>query len=189
MSEDKLSHFSLISRLFGNLFYRTPQDPLLDGVFDWLKQQGLSALWPLELDEQTEKALQSLQLAVDRSLLAQEYRSLFVGEKAKADCRISAYGADPDAFIAFRRLRAMPEVESADHFGLLFLSASWLEDNTDSPAAQRELFETFLLPCAAPFLSAVEKGALLPFYRALALLSRQILAAMADELEEQEAIN
>ena len=84
----------------------------------------------------------------------------------------------------FRLVRNMPEVESADHFALLLLTASWLEDNSDSLVAQQELFETFLLPCAAKFLTQVETQATLPFYRALALLTREILAAMADELEE-----
>ncbi|MDU5647988.1 MAG: molecular chaperone, partial [Haemophilus parainfluenzae] len=34
MSETQVNNFSLISRLFGNLFYRSPTDPILSGVFD-----------------------------------------------------------------------------------------------------------------------------------------------------------
>jgi predicted component of anaerobic dehydrogenase len=41
------------------------------------------------------------------------------------------------------------------------------------------------LPCAAKFLTQVEMQSTLPFYRALALLTREILAAMADELEDE----
>lgn len=72
-----------------------------------------------------------------------------------------------------------------DHFALVFLTASWIEDNLHSIQAQRELFEIFLLPCASQFFNQVEKHANLPFYR-LVLLSREILSAMADELEESE---
>ncbi len=177
---ENLNNFSLISRLFGNLFYRCPTDPILTGVFGWLQQGGLSQVWALETDKSTQSAIESLQIPLDLTLLEQEYQKLF----AKVELAISAYGVDVAEFVAFRQARAMPEVESADHFGLLFLTASWIEDNLDSVDAQQELFERFLLPCASQFLNKVETQASLPFYKALALLSREILSAMADELEE-----
>ena len=90
-----------------------------------------------------------------------------------------------EEFVNFRITRNMPAVENADHFALLLLTASWLEDNVDSLLAQQKFFETFLLPCAAKFLTQVETYATLPFYRALASLTREMLAAMADELEEE----
>ncbi len=179
---ENLNNFSLISRLFGNLFYRRPTDPILAGVFGWLQQGGLSQVWALETDKSTQSAIESLQVPLDLTLLEQEYQKLF----AKVDLAISAYGVDVEEFVAFRKERAMSEVESADHFGLLFLTASWIEDNLDSVDAQRELFERFLLPCASQFLNQVETQASLPFYKALALLSREILAAMADELDEND---
>lgn len=179
-----LNNFSLISRLFGNLFYRAPRDPILAGVFSWLQQQGLQQVWALESDKATEKAIESLQMPIDLTALEQEYQRLFVGENAIA-CAISAYGVDAAKFEAFRQQRGMPVLETADHFALVFLTASWIEDNLDSTQAQLELFEQFLLPCASQFLNKVEQQAQLPFYRALALLSREILAAMADELDEQ----
>ncbi|MGQ0286079.1 TorD/DmsD family molecular chaperone [Pasteurellaceae bacterium 22721_9_1] len=186
MSEQQLNNFSLISRLFGNLFYRSPTDPILASVFNWLQQKGLQQVWALETDKNTQAAIESLQMPLDVNLLAQEYQRLFVGEKAISTA-ISDYGIDVAEFVAFRQERAMPEVESTDHFALVFLTASWIEDNLDSPQAQLELFERFLLPCANLFLNKVEQQANLPFYRALALLSREILAAMADELEEVQA--
>lgn len=184
MSEQQLNHFSLISRLFGNLFYRSPKDEVLAGVFAWLQQGGLQQVWVLETDKETQTAIESLQMKLDLTALAQEYDKLFYSEKA-VNNKISAYDIDVAEFVAFRQERAMPAVESADHFGLLFLTASWIEDNLNSVTAQRELFERFLLPCASQFLKKVESQASLPFYRALALLSREILAAMADELDEQ----
>ncbi|WP_040977483.1 TorD/DmsD family molecular chaperone [Necropsobacter massiliensis] len=184
----QLNNFSLISRLFGNLFYRAPTDPVLAETFIWLQQKGLSRIWALDTDKQSEQALDSLQMPIDLTLLDKEYQRLFGGENPLVDPRISAYGLDVSAFIDFRTVRAMPPVKSADHFALVFLTASWIEDNLDSVAAQRTLFERFLLPCAAQFLTSVETNATLPFYRSLALLSKAILSAMADELEESETV-
>lgn len=184
MSEKQINNFSLISRLFGNLFYRSPTDEVLAGAFAWLQQKGLSQVWALDTDKESELALNSLQTKIDPDLLNQEYQKLF-GTNGKVMASISTYGIDVEEFMNFRLVRNMPEVESADHFALLLLTASWLEDNSDSLVAQQEFFETFLLPCAAKFLTQVENQATLPFYRALALLTREILAAMADELEEE----
>ncbi|OOF58516.1 TorD/DmsD family molecular chaperone [Rodentibacter myodis] len=182
-TEKQFNNFSLISRLFGNLFYRAPTDDVLAGVFAWLQQKGLSQVWALDTDKESLAALDNLQLKIDLSLLDQEYQKLFAKDGSVATA-ISAYGMKVEDFIAFRQARGMPEVESADHFALLLLTASWLEDNVDSISAQQTLFEAFLLPCAAKFLTQVETYATLPFYRSLAYLTREILAAMADELEE-----
>ena len=184
MSEKQINNFSLISRLFGNLFYRSPTDEVLAGAFAWLQQKGLNQVWALDSDKESELALNSLQAKIDLDLLNEEYQKLF-GTHGKVMTSISAYGIDVEEFMNFRLVRNMPEVESADHFALLLLTASWLEDNSDSLVAQQEFFETFLLPCAVKFLTQVETQATLPFYRALALLTREILAAMADELEEE----
>ncbi|CAM3890720.1 TorD/DmsD family molecular chaperone [Avibacterium endocarditidis] len=184
-NENSLNHFSLISRLFGNLFYRSPQDATLQNVFAWLHQQPLNALWALETDKQSEQALAALQMKIDLALLDQEYQRLFGGENPLVKTDLATYDIDPADFLAFRQERGMPEVEqSAVGFPLIFLTASWIEDNLDSTEAQKTLFAEFLLPCASKFLSAVETQANLPFYRSLAILSREILSAMADELEE-----
>lgn len=183
--EAVINHFSLISRLFGNLFYRSPLDPTLQNVFTWLHQRPLNALWPLDTDKQSEQALEALQMKIDLTSLEQEYQGLFYGENALVKCHLNDINIEH--FIAFRQERGMPEVEqSAVGFPLIFLTASWIEDNLDSIEAQKYLFSNFLLPCAKHFLSAVEIEANLPFYRSLALLSKEILTAMADELEEYE---
>ena len=188
MSQQDLSNFSAISRLFGNLFYRAPNDPILEPVFHWLQQQGLTQLWPLSTDKQSEQALAALQMKLDPEILTAEYQKLFANEPdstAKVDLSISTYDIDSHEFMLFRQERAMPEVNNVDNFALLLLSASWIEDNLDSAEAQQVLFSQFLLPCAAKFLAKVEQQASLPFYKALALLTREILAAMADELDEE----
>ncbi|WP_373100241.1 MULTISPECIES: TorD/DmsD family molecular chaperone [Pasteurellaceae] len=182
--EHQLNHFSLISRLFGNLFARAPQDPVLAEVFIWLRQKGLSRVWALETDAQSRQALDSLQMPLDLSALEKEYQRLFGGEHPQVSPTLSAYGLDVAEFVDFRAQRGMPAAESADRFSFVFLTASWIEDNLDSLSAQKALFEHFLLPCATKFLPLVEAKAALPFYRSLARLSTDILSAMADELEE-----
>ena len=180
----QLNHFSLISRLFGNLFYRQPTDNILSGVFTWLQQHQLSEVWPLTEDAESQQALDALQMPIDLTLLEKEYQKL-LGEKGAVTTQISAYDISVVDFENFRQERNLPPSDNLDHFAMLLLTASWLEDNADSLSAQQDLFEQFLLPCAAKFLTQVENQATLPFYRALALLTREILAAMADELEEE----
>lgn len=182
-TENAISNFSIISRLFGNLFYRTPTDPILSDVFGWLNRQELSRIWPLAADIQSDAALKQLQTEIKLTALETEYLHLF-GQNGAVANQIPAYGISADDFAAFRDAHNMPASANTDHFALLLLSASWLEDNTDSVTVQRELFERFLLPCAGKFLGKVEAHSTLPFYRALAQLTREILSAMADELEE-----
>ncbi|HHT7894715.1 TPA: TorD/DmsD family molecular chaperone [Pasteurella multocida] len=183
-TENQLNAFSMLSRLFGNLFYRAPNDPILANVFAWLQQQGLSEIWALELDNQSQQAINSVQMPLDLNALSKEYDKLFMGDTPQVSTKISDYAVSVEEFVNFRQQRGMPALESADHFALLLLTASWIEDNLDSVAAQHQLFEQFLLPYASQFLTQVESKASLPFYRALAFLSKDMLAAMADELEE-----
>lgn len=188
MSETTINDFSLLCRLFGNLFYRNPTDPILASTFNWLAQGGLRQYWALTTDAQSENALSVLQNNANPTQLEESYQALF-SEKGAIATTISAYGLSVTDFIEFRQARAMPDLNNADHFALLLLTASWLEDNLDSTLAQQTLFEQFLLPCASQFLGKVEAFDT-GFYKALAQLTRDALSAMADELEEsnQEAV-
>ncbi|HBO37206.1 MAG TPA: hypothetical protein DD638_00895 [Pasteurellaceae bacterium] len=186
MSVETLNNFSLISRLFGNLFYRAPTDPVLANVFVWLQQKGLEQIWVLDTDMESKQAMANLQMPIDLPALEKEYHSLFSGEQAKVQRNIAAYGINVEEFIHFRQAQGMPENESAVDFGSVLLTASWIEDNVESVMVQTALFTQFLLPCGSQFLNKVENSATLPFYRSLAILCREILGAMADELEETE---
>ncbi|MEG9546023.1 molecular chaperone [Mannheimia sp. HC-2023] len=184
MSETTINDFSLLCRLFGNLFYRNPTDPILADTFNWLAQGGLRQHWALSTDAQSENALNILQKSANPTQLEASYQALFAENGAIATT-ISTYGLSVEDFVTFRQERAMPALENADHVALLLLTASWIEDNLDSTLAQKTLFERFLLPCASQFLGKVEafdSG----FYKALAQLTRDALSAMADELEESE---
>lgn len=177
-----INDFSLLCRLFGNLFFREPTDPILAGTFAWLKQGNLRQHWALNVDAQSEQALDTLAKLANPTDLVVSYQALFANNGAIATT-VSAYGIDLSAFITFRQQRAMPELANADHVALLLLTASWLEDNTASTEAQQELFEHFVLPCMSKFLGKVEAFDT-GFYKALAQLTRDALSAMADELEE-----
>lgn len=184
MSETTINDFSLLCRLFGNLFYRNPNDPILASIFDWLAQDGLRQHWALTTDAQSENALSVLKNNANPTQLEASYQALFAEEGAIAT-RISAYGLSVTDFIEFRKALSMPILDNVDHFALLLLTASWIEDNLDSVLEQKTLFEQFLLPCASSFLGKVEAFDT-GFYKALAQLTRDALSAMADELEENE---
>lgn len=186
MQQTVINDFSLLCRLFGNLFYRQPTDPILAGTFAWLNQGQLRQHWALSLDAQSEQALDCVASLAHPTQLAAAYQALF-GEQGAVSPTISAYGLSVKAFVAFRAQYQMPMLENADHFALLLLTASWLEDNVDELEVQQTFFEQFLLPCAGKFLGQVEAHAN-GFYKALAQLTRDSLSAMADELEEADSL-
>ncbi len=181
-NDSNFNEFSLLSRLFGNLYYRLPSDSLLANVFVWLQQKGLESAWALETDKTSQAALSTLAMKIDLNTLSQEYQYLF-GEMGKIDVRLSHYIHLTD-FITFRRNYGIPELNDIDHIATLFLTSAWIEDNLNSAQIQIVFFQDFLLPVAAKWLPQVEQHARLPFYRQLAYLTRELLAAMADELEE-----
>lgn len=187
MSNTAINDFSLLCRLFGNLFYRTPNDPVLTATFEWLKQDQLKQHWALTTDTQSEQALGKIAQAANPTELVDDYQALF-GEQGAIATKISAYGLSVDDFIAFRQQRGMPALAQPDHVALLLLTASWIEDNLYSLQAQQSLFEQFLLPCLSKFLGKVEAFDTC-FYKTLAQLSRDALSAMADELEEASIEN
>ncbi len=180
-----MNEFSVVCRVLGTLFYRQPQDPLLEPLFGLIQQGKLLEHWPLEQDA----LLKRLQQSADPQALAAEFNALFVG----AECAVSPYrsdyveGASELDVRTFLQQRGMPLGETpADHFGSMLLAASWLEDQSteDEVAAQITLFDEFLFPWCGKFLGKVEAHATSGFYRTLAEISREALQVMRDELEE-----
>lgn len=178
----EINHFSILCRLFGNFFQRQPQDPILAPALQWLQQGGVKTIWDLAADPQTDTALTQLTSGWTLEQLSQDYQHL----QQSVDFKLSAYGVDVEQFKAFRQERAMPEVADSDHIALPLLTAAWIEDQMGSLEAQRQLFQTFLLPTIGRFLGQIEAHAQTAFYRSLAQLCRDLLAAMADEIEEEE---
>lgn len=182
-----MNDFSLVCRILGSLFYRQPQDALLEPLFALISQGKLEQHWPLEQSE----LLARLQQEYQPEALSADYNALFVGEERSVSPYGSDYeGAAPEAGVrAFLQQRGMPLGDGpTDHFGGLLLAASWLEDHAaeDEIAAQLALFNDYLLPWCGRFLGKVEAHAASGFYRTLAQLSREALQAMWDELSEED---
>lgn len=182
-----MNEFSIICRILGSLFYRQPQDPLLVPLLTMIREGKLAEHWPLEQDE----LLTRLQQSCDPQQLAADYNAMFVGE----ECSVSPYrsawdeGSHEGEVREFLKDRGMPLAETpADHFGTLLLAASWLEDQSqeDEFEAQVRLFDDYLMPWAGTFLGKVEAHSTTAFYRTLALISREAIQAMRDELEESD---
>lgn len=182
-----MNEFSIICRVLGSLFYRQPQDPLLVPLLTLLHEGKLAANWPLEQNE----LLTRLQQSCDPQMLAADYNALFVGEECSVPPYRSAWeeGSQESEVRELLRMRGMPLADTpADHFGTLLLAGSWLEDRSqeDEFEAQLTLFDKYLMPWCGAFLGKVEAHAITPFYRTLALLTREAIQAMRDELEESE---
>lgn len=76
----------------------------------------------------------------------------------------------------------------ADHLGSLLLAASWLEDHAaeDQSETLELLFADYILPWCGTMLGKVEAHAHTPFWRTMAPLTRDAIAAMWDELQEED---
>ncbi|MGR5944872.1 TorD/DmsD family molecular chaperone [Enterobacter sp. C4G1] len=181
-----MNEFSILCRVLGTLFYRQPQDPLLAPLYTMIQEGKLAQYWPLEQDE----LLVRLQKSCDMQQVSADYNALFVGE----ECRVAPYrsaweeGATEAEVRAFLTERGMPLADTpADHIGTLLLAASWIEDQSgdDESEAIETLFEEFLLPWCGTFLGKVEAHATSPFWRTLAPLTRDAIAAMWDDLQEE----
>lgn len=180
-----MNEFSIVCRVLGTLFYRQPQDPLLEPLFALIQSGKLREHWPLEQDA----LLVRLQESANPQALATEFNHLFVG----TECAVSPYRSDYVEHAnelevrSFLQQRGMPLGDTpADHFGSLLLAASWLEDQSqeDEAQAQITLFDDYLFPWCGKFLGKVEAHATSGFYRTLSEISREALQAMRDELEE-----
>lgn len=183
-----MNEFSILCRVLGSLYYRQPEDPVLAPLYTLIREGKLAANWPLEQDE----LLARLQKSVDDPALASDYHSLFIGNECSVAPYRSAWqeGASEAEVRAFLSARGMPLTDApADHFGTLLLAASWLEDNAaaDESEALETLFADYLLPWCGTFLGKVEAHAVTPFWRTMASLTRDAIAAMWDELEEESA--
>ncbi len=181
-----MNEFSIICRVLGSLYYRQPQDPLLEPLFTVITSGKLAANWPLEQDEH----LARLQQNVDLPALAADYNGLFVG----AECSVVPYrsawlaGATEAEVRQFLSERGMPLTDApADHIGTLLLAASWLEDNAGEgeTEALMALFEDYILPWVGIFLGKLEAHATTPFWRTMAPLTRESIQAMWDDLTEE----
>ncbi|ELY6344166.1 molecular chaperone [Cronobacter muytjensii] len=182
-----MNEFSIICRLLGSLWYRTPQDPVMAPIYGLIRDGKLAQNWPLEQDE----LLTRLQKSAQPDEVQTDYQALFGADDARVAPFRSAWveqGSEQEVR-AFLTSRGMPLGETAaDHFGLLLLAASWLEDQSaeDEIEAQETLFGEFLIPWYETFLGKAEAHATTPFWRTLAQITREAIQAMWEELQEED---
>ncbi|MBC8953174.1 molecular chaperone [Xenorhabdus sp. PB62.4] len=180
-----MNEFSIVCRILGTLFNRAPQDPVLQPLIAMIAEGKLKQAWPLEQDELLERLQQHSELAV----IEADYQSLFIGESAGVPVCRSDYTNEKESEVRqFLAERGMPLSETpADQFGSLLLAASWLEDQAaeDEVQVQITLFDEYLLPWCGQFLGKVEAHATSGFYRTLAIVTREALQALREELESE----
>ncbi|MDX7987401.1 molecular chaperone [Xenorhabdus sp. 12] len=181
-----MNEFSIVCRILGTLFNRAPQDPVLQPLLAMIAEGKLQQAWPLEQDE----LLARLQQNCELSVIEADYQSLFGGENASvAVCRSDYTDKAESDVRQFLVERGMPLSDApADQFGSLLLAMSWLEDQAaeDEIQAQTTLFDEYLLPWCGQFLGKVEAHATSGFYRTLAMITREALQALRDELESEQ---
>ncbi|SLM63220.1 MULTISPECIES: TorD/DmsD family molecular chaperone [Dickeya] len=182
-----MNEFSMVCRILGTLFNRPPQDPLLEPLLNLISQGKLAQQWPLAQDE----LMARWQRSVDVPALQADYDALFGAAPAVPPRRGDWLEEAPETEVrTFLQQRGMPLGEGpADKFGSLLLAASWLEDQAqeDETAAQSALFDDYVLTWSDRFLGKLESHATTPFYRTLAIICREALEAMRDELAEADA--
>lgn len=182
-----MNEFSLLCRVLGSLYYRQPQDPVLAPVYALIREGKLAANWPLEQDELLARLGQNAEM----DTVSADYAALFVGEEASVSPLRSAWVAADDTLDVRQYLteRGMPLPEGAvAHFGMILLAASWLEDQRleDETQALTTFFADYLLPWCGTFLGKVEAHATTAFWRTMAILTRDAIQAMWDDLQEDD---
>ncbi|MDB6367463.1 molecular chaperone [Photorhabdus bodei] len=178
-----MNEFSIVCRILGTLFNRQPQDPILKPLLTMIVEGKLKQSWPLEQDA----LLDRLQQNCDLSAMQADYMALFYGDNANVPDRRSDYTGESENDIRqFLTERGMPLSDGpVDQFGSLLLGASWLEDQAaeDEVQGQIVLFDEYLLPWCGQFLGKVEAHAITVFYRTLAMITREALQALREELD------
>ncbi|QLK87421.1 molecular chaperone [Arsenophonus endosymbiont of Aphis craccivora] len=180
-----MNEFSVICRILGTLFNRSPEDPITKPLFELISQNQLKLSWPLEQDELlTQLAVSSQDLA----LVIKDFKQLFLDPTSAIANGISQYSEiSATAVNEFLVANGIPlSAEKADRFAALLLAASWLEDNAaqDPLLTQIQLFDQFILPESESFFSQVETHAVSDFYLTLVMITHEALVALREELAD-----
>lgn len=181
-----MNEFSIVCRILGTLFQRSPDDSLVKPLIDLIAQDKLKASWPLEQDELWSR----MSTGLDVKAISADYHALFTGEVPAISMLANDYDSEiTEAEVReFLTVRGMSLTDApTDAFGALLLAASWLEDQAaeDEIAAQEELFDSYILSWYGTFLGKVEAHAKTAFYRTLAQITRDAVIALRDELDSE----
>lgn len=181
-----MNEFSILCRVLGSLYYRQPQDPLLVPLFTLIREGKLAASWPLEQDE----LLARLQKSCEMQSPATDYNALFVGEACSVPPYRSAWveGSSEAEVRAFLSEHGIPTGEGRRIISARCCWPPRLEDHAaeDQSETLELLFADYILPWCGTMLGKVEAHAHTPFWRTMAPLTRDAIAAMWDELQEED---
>ena len=187
------------ARVLGALFYFAPNSTLAEPLViaftdgEWVTQ------WPYPVLHAD--TLSAGFASPAEESLAEAWQRLFIGPDALPSPPWGSVWLDRenvlfgDSTLALRQWMRENQIafdvqqnEPEDHFGTLLLAASWQEGQSaeDESEALETLFAEYLRPWCGTFLGKVEAHATTPFWRTLAALTRDAIAAMWDELQEAE---
>lgn len=116
-----MNEFSIVCRILGSLFSRSPDDAVLDPLFGLLSEGKLKQHWPLEQDE----LLERMGSDVNRQTLAEDYFSMFGTDGSVSPLASGYEGPGEEETRAFLTERGVPLSSApANGFGQLLLAAS-----------------------------------------------------------------
>lgn len=196
--ECTLESVATVTQTLGMLFSLDPKlDAEASALLDMLADMDVDAVadgWPALDGDDAHSVLEDLRqgAAGDRSMLAVEYRHLFVGPESLdappygsvyTDCDQVVFGESMLALRSWMRrvgigadgLQGGPE----DHIGTMLLLLSWIAEN--KPFLLDEYLSDHLLTWAPHYLEQLETCAGDGFYGSLARLTRQTLDGIQKE--------
>lgn len=181
-----MNEFSIVCRILGTLLHRDANDAAIAPLLEMIRANKLAPHWPLK----QEALLTRLAHAMDETAISQDYQQLFAQNGAVSPF-VSDYieVSETEIRAALQQIGFPLTERAADHLGQLLLAASWIEDNAhaDEIKAQSALFQRYILPAYEPLLGKVEAHATTAFYRTLAVITREAIAEMAQDIAESEA--
>ena len=204
---EKLEHVDFCSRIafvgetLGPFFLQDPVKGTAQAAFEAvaaLDAREAGAEWPFVEDEHAERYLaqmvKGLENGIDDEDLVWEYRRLFIGPAKKpappwgsvyTDRECVVFGESTLALRQWMREngieRTVDEKTPEDHIGLMFVLLAWLADN--KPELVESYLTDHLLTWSSHFLDQLAAAAEQPFYEGLALLAKESLEGMQQELD------
>lgn len=204
---EKLKHADFCSRIafvgetLGPFFLQDPVKGTAQAAFEAvaaLDPHEAGAEWPFVGGEHAERYLaqmvQGLENGIDDEDLVWEYRRLFIGPAKKpappwgsvyTDRECVVFGESTLALRQWMREnsieRTVDDKTPEDHIGLMLVLLAWLAGN--KPELVESYLTDHLLTWSSHFLDQLAAAAEQPFYEGLALLAKESLEGMQQELD------
>lgn len=189
-----------LGNTLGPFFLQDPATGEAVQAFDAIRTLDVQAAgkeWPFvpaaRATEDLALMQQGLRDGVDAEDLVWEYRRLFIGPGKKpappwgsvyTDKECVVFGAGTLALRRWMRenevIRTTDEKTPEDHIGLMLLLMAWLAEQ--KPELVEEYLTKHMLTWSSHFLTQLETAAEQPFYQGLAMLTKESLEGIQEEL-------